>query len=140
MIDSGWEFGVSLGHLMSVGKIQLPNLAYAYATANRQVAYTAVSDSSMFSGRVPDGLAAPTGETYRAWSELRDALQDALARTASSLEEAGRIIVHVASVYADADASAKKSMGKFYSDNKTYGLASGDKDMTDKVPGVLLPS
>ncbi|MEV0840775.1 hypothetical protein AB0I55_14605 [Actinocatenispora sera] len=136
MKDKGWEFGIDLGELMSIGRIQLPHLASSFAVANRAVARTAQHDQQMFVvGMVPAGLEHSMQETHRLFTELRDIVQEAMGHTAVALEHSGRVIVHVANAYADRDGEAEATMKNFLKDDPTYGLASGDT-ADPKVPDV----
>lgn len=98
---------VELNQLLAVGRVTLPHLAWTYATLNNRVADTTGFDDTAFApcpatGGAQDRLRAP-------WTALRNRLQDVLGRSATSFEEAGTAIVHVAAHYeaAEADAAAK---------------------------------
>jgi hypothetical protein len=137
MSQTGWKLGVDLGHLLSIGRLQLPHMALTYRAVSHKVGGIAQSDETSFNGgESPKGDGGTVGEIYEEWANLRDKLQTICAQTATNLEEAGEAIVHIANAYADTDEDAARSM-KNYWKNGTYGLASGDTPVDDEVAYAL---
>lgn len=104
---AGDRLAADLSELRMIGEIDLPELAYTYATLNNAVASTSVNDSAAF--QQPGGGAGMT-QLYASWSALRDYLQDNLGATANTLLAARQAIRHIVEAYANADATAKKRL------------------------------
>jgi hypothetical protein len=104
MAATGEVLKADLERLLALGQIDLPQLAYIYARLNHEVAGTVSGDTDAFSRShtTRDGSAA-LGAMYQSFSGLRNMLQDALAATAVSVEEAGQAIVSIANTYAVTD-------------------------------------
>jgi hypothetical protein len=107
--DREWKFGVHLGKLRTIGEVQLPHIAYAYASANRQIADTTANDEDTFTKDLGSN-GGSLHEILRLWSDLRDRLQNFSAGTATDLEEAGRTVVHIANTYAETDWESSAAM------------------------------
>jgi hypothetical protein len=104
---AGEAFGVDLYSLWRVGKKELPIVATVYATACNGLAGTYSSVDSAFQGSEPlSGYAVKSS-----WTALRDALQEALADAATSLELAGESLCIAVENYAGADAGPVASSG-----------------------------
>jgi hypothetical protein len=110
---SGEAFGVDLYHLWGAGKEALPTVAAVYATACNGLAGTYSSVDSAFQGVEPF-----SGYSVKAsWTALRDALQDALAEAATSLELTGESLCIAAENYAGSDAGARNEFRRLLSVN-----------------------
>ena len=111
MAANGQLLAADLARLLTLGQVDLPQMAYIYARLNREVAGTASGDVGAFSpGQAAKGDGDAIGAAYQSWAAMRDLLQDALATAALRLEEAGRAIVSIAHTYLATDAEAASAL------------------------------
>jgi hypothetical protein len=108
---TGAAMAADLSYLLAVGRLDLPQMAYIYSRLNQAVAATASGDTDAFGGGYsPKGMGGSGGTAYRAWSQLRNELQDALGHAAQGIQAAADAVVAIVNTYADNDTAAKASL------------------------------
>jgi hypothetical protein len=137
MADSRLE--AELNQLLAVGKITLPHLAWTYAKLNNRVAHASGYDNTAFAA-CPATAGWTQDQLRGTWTELRNRLQDILARSAKSFEAATEAMLQVAANYEAADADATGRIRQAWRGGPPeYLLSVGDdKKLPPPPPGVIM--
>lgn len=135
MPKTGQALAADLSQLYALGKVDLPELAYLYASLNNQVAATSTAGNDAFGGGcVTDGIGGLQAAAYTSWAALRDVLQNALADTATGIEEAGQAIVAIADTYAATDAEAAASLWRVWQHGEPDAAKFNDEQQLPTTP------
>ena len=138
MTHPGSQFKLDVEQLMAAGKLDLPNLAFAYATLNNKVSQTNQYDSDAFS-TCPSASTMNFDQVCGPWSELRATLQNLLGLSAQNFEAAGAAIVGIANTYAGSDAATKTELEDAWKD-RSVPPGFGDQTQPQSPPKVAIIS
>jgi hypothetical protein len=133
MVHEGWQFVADLSELKVVGSVDLPAMAYTFAALNNIIDGTAGHDNDAFGCEGPGGL----DQVYPEWSQLRDSLQNIFGKTATNIQIAGGIVLHVVEAYAAADVKAKWSLDSIWKGGRP-SLQEGENSPPGEPPAVVL--
>lgn len=103
-------FGADPMKLYQVGKVTLPNISAAYATATRRLHGIGGVQGVSSMG------SADLGRIYSAWAGLRDDMQNCLAETADIYLDVGNALVSAADGYGYTDDEHASKLRKIESD------------------------
>jgi len=106
MAQSGWRFAADLSELQTVGAIDLPAMAYTFATLNNAIDRTATYDVAAFTLEGAGGF----DQVYPAWSQLRDSLQNIFGRTSANIQTAAEVVTGIVQAYAETDTEAARAL------------------------------
>ncbi|MFG2039122.1 hypothetical protein [Dactylosporangium sp. NPDC048998] len=104
----GHDLAVDLSRLRMIGTVDLPLMAYVYASLNNLVADSANDAAAFAQPVVASDQAGPI------WTELRNLLQNALGNTSAVLDETGHTILRIADLYAETDAAAAQELNNVW--------------------------
>jgi hypothetical protein len=120
--------------LKVVGSVDLPAMAYTFAALNNIIDGTSGHDNDAF-GREGFG---DLDQVYPEWSELRDSLQNIFGRTATNIQTAGNVVLHVVEAYAATDEEAKRSLDSIWKQGPPPSLHEGENPPPGEPPAVVL--
>jgi hypothetical protein len=143
MTKTGALFGVDLFRLWQCATTNLPELAARVEAANQTIA-GASNDSSSFSsqGVIPGSpgiVGSVTDPVYPAWSQLRDAFESVLAKSAKNVYDSADALITIANAYAAQDDAARIEMQARANDFKSNHTAGQDYHETGDRPAVTDP-
>ncbi|MGI5238576.1 hypothetical protein [Dactylosporangium sp. CA-139066] len=104
----GHDLAVDLSQLRMIGTVDLPLMAYVYASLNNLVVDSADDAVAFAQPAVASDQAGPV------WTELRNVLQNALGNTSTVLDEAGHTILRIADLYAETDGAAAQELNSVW--------------------------
>lgn len=136
MPSTGYQFAVDLSHLLTVGRVDFPQMEYVYNKLNRDVAGTSAGDADAFGGGP-----ATTGlsQAHQAWSDLRNRLQDALGANATNMGQTAAAIVSVVDRYAETDDAARTSLRSAWGNGPPpNAVLDHDEQLPSTLPPVVL--
>lgn len=129
----GWQFAAELSHLRIVGRVDLPELSFVYASMNQALNRTEAGEAAAF--QAPGGGVAPSRAV---WAGLRDDLQNIYGRTSTNLLDAGVVMEHIADAYAASDEGARTSLESAWATGTPPGLYSEEETYTRGTLPVVI--
>lgn len=125
------QFAADLSELRTIGVVDLPAMAYTFATLNNTIDGTTAHDN--------DGFGTETGldQVYPEWSALRDSLQNLFGKTSQNIQVAGDVVVHIVDAYAASDDGARRDLENAWK-NGPPSLQDGEKPPPGEPPAVVL--
>jgi hypothetical protein len=129
----GWQFAAELSHLRIVGRVDLPELSFTYASMNQALNSTAAGEAAAF--QAPGGGVAAS---RAGWAELRDDLQNIFGQTSTHLIDAGVVVEHVVDAYVASDEGARTGLEAAWATGPPPGLYEDEEEYTrDTLPVVI---
>ncbi|MEU4218177.1 hypothetical protein [Actinoplanes sp. NPDC026623] len=125
----GWQFAAELSQLRIVGRVDLPELSFTYASMNQAVNGTAGGEAAAF--QAPDG---GTASSQVVWSALRDEIQNVFGRTAIGMLDAGVVMEHIVDAYSATDDAARTSLESAWANGQTPSLQEAENTFSQSVP------
>jgi hypothetical protein len=134
MAPHGWQLAVDLSELKVVGSVDLPAMAFTFAALNNLLDGTAAHDKAGFDSVSSGGF----DQVYPQWSQLRNSLQNILGKTATNIEAAGTVVLHIVEAYRVSDGEARQSLDSVWKNGLPPSLQHGERPPPGAPPAVVL--